>query len=77
MQTVWGGVGSVKRALLNPLAIGAYLILVALYVVPVIILIRRWRSSRPTPTQSDSADQLTSENAPVDGLVATMPVDRW
>ncbi|HUY73517.1 MAG TPA: hypothetical protein VMW11_03290 [Candidatus Dormibacteraeota bacterium] len=63
---------------MNPLAIGAYLVLVALYVVPVIILIkRRSRSSRPTRTQGDSTGRMTSENAPVDGLVATLPVDRW
>lgn len=63
---------------MSPLAVGAYLLLVGLYVVPVIILIkRRSRSSKPTLTQGDSAGPMTSENAPVDGLVATMPVDRW
>jgi len=63
---------------MNPLAVGAYLVLVVLYVVPVIILIkRRTRASKAPPTQGDSTDQMTSENAPLDGLVATMPVDRW
>jgi len=63
---------------MNPLAIGAYLLLVTLYFVPVIIFIKRKsRISRPTPTQSDLAGQMPSEESPADGLVATMPVDRW
>jgi heme/copper-type cytochrome/quinol oxidase subunit 2 len=55
---------------MNLWAIGVYCLLVAIYFVPVIIFIRRRRKGdRPAPTQHDQS--------PLDGLVATMPVDRW
>jgi hypothetical protein len=55
---------------MNLWAIGAYCLLVAIYFVPVIIFIRRRRKvDRPPLKQHDQS--------PLDGLVATMPVDRW
>lgn len=55
---------------MNPWAIGAYCLLVLIYFVPVILLIRRRsKITRPAPTKVD-------QSVP-DGLVGTLPVDRW
>lgn len=55
---------------MNPWAIGVYCLLAVIYFVPVIIVIkRRARITRSAATHGDPS--------PLDGLVATMPVDRW
>jgi len=55
---------------MSPWAIGAYCLLVLIYIVPVVLFVRRRsKISRPAPTKGD-------KSVP-DGLVGTLPVDRW
>jgi hypothetical protein len=55
---------------MSPWAICVYCLLVVIYFLPVIIFIkRRAQISRATSTHGDQS--------PLDGLVATTPVDRW
>jgi hypothetical protein len=55
---------------MSPWAIGIYCLLVLIYTVPVALFIRRrMKMRRRTPTKGD-------QSVP-DGLVGTLPVDRW
>jgi hypothetical protein len=55
---------------MSPWAIGIYCLLVLIYTVPVTLFIRRrMKIRRAVPIKGDQSVQ--------DGLVGTLPVDRW